>query len=316
MRAASAVRRATLMIQFFAASLVLLVPGSTGPTADHGSAHSRSPHRATIRRRAAASQSLASARHHAGTPRHASTRHHVVTPDERLAAALAPVLRQQTGDLAVGVYDRATGVTATYHGREGFHTASIVKADILAVLLLRHQQDRTTLSAGEQQLATAMIQYSDNAAASDLWEDAGAAQGMQAGNAVLGLRSTYPDTFGAWGLTTTTVTDQLRLLADLTSARSPLNAASRSYELSLMRHVEDGQNWGVTAAADRGSDPAVKNGWLPDAPAGLWVINSIGVVTHDGHRLLIAVLSSGQPTEDGGISQVEAAARAAATMGR
>jgi hypothetical protein len=42
------------------------------------------------------------------------------------------------------------------------------------------------------------------------------------------------------------------------------------------------------------------------------VINSIGVVSHHGQRLLIAVLSSGQPSEQTGIQQVQAAARAAA----
>jgi hypothetical protein len=57
----------------------------------------------------------------------------------------------------------------------------------------------------------------------------------------------------------------------------------------------------------------VKNGWLPDgSQLGLWVINSIGVLRHHGQRLLVAVLSSGQPTEAVGISQVQAAARAAA----
>src|SRR5262249_48838135 len=58
--------------------------------------------------------------------------------------------------------------------------------------------------------------------------------------------------------------------------------------------------------------PAVKNGWMPDGPAGLWVINSIGVISHHGHRLLLAVLSSGQPSQLAGIRQAQAAARAAA----
>jgi altronate dehydratase len=41
------------------------------------------------------------------------------------------------------------------------------------------------------------------------------------------------------------------------------------------------------------------------------VISSIGIVTHAGHQLLIAVLSDGQPTRDDGIRQAQAAARAA-----
>lgn len=233
-------------------------------------------------------------------------------PHAALTAALGPVLRSQTGSLAVGVTDLTTGVTASFHPHQLFHTASIVKADILATLLLRLQRQHAGPSPAEQELATAMIEESDNNAASALWDTIGAAPGLAAASRILGLSRTEPGPGGLWGLTATTVTDQVALLAALTSAHSPLTAASRHYELSLMRSVEPGENWGVTATADPGSDPAVKNGWLPDGPPGLWVINSIGVLRHDGQRLLVAVLSSGQPTEAVGISQVQAAARAAA----
>jgi hypothetical protein len=229
-----------------------------------------------------------------------------------LLAALAPVLRHRTGLLAVGVADLSTGVTATYHSRQAFHTASIVKAGILATLLLQLQHQHAGLSLDEQDLATAMIEDSDNGAATALWNVIGATAGLAAGDQALRLRHTVPGQDGWWGLTATTVTDQLRLLSALTSRHSPLTAASRRYELNLMHNVETGQNWGVTAAASRGSRPAVKNGWMPDGPEGLWDINSIGVVSHHGQRLLVAVLSSGQPSQQAGISQVQAAAKAAA----
>ena len=240
-------------------------------------------------------------------------RHRACPAHAALTAALAPVLRSQTGYLAVGVTDLSSGATASYHPHQLFHTASIVKADILATLLLQLQRQHAGLSPAEQELATTMIEESDNDAASALWDTIGGAPGLAAANRALGLTRTEPGPGGLWGLTATTVTDQLALLAGLTSAHSPLTAASRHYELGLMRSVEPGENWGVTAAADPGSSPAVKNGWLPDGTeSGLWVINSIGVLRHDGQRLLVAVLSSGQPTEAVGISQVQAAARAAA----
>jgi len=56
----------------------------------------------------------------------------------------------------------------------------------------------------------------------------------------------------------------------------------------------------------------VKNGWLPDPTTGLWEINSIGEVVHDGQRMLIAVLSEGNSTEDSGISLVQTVAETAA----
>jgi beta-lactamase family protein len=229
-------------------------------------------------------------------------------PDARLAAALSLVVRDYGGRVAAGVTDQATGVTAVYHGTESFTTASIVKADILAVLLLQRQRAGASLGAASRQLAARMIKDSDNAAASALWRAVGAGPGLDAGNAVLGLEQTVPGPGGYWGLTTTTVADQLRLLAVLTSARSPLSAAARGYELGLMRDVEAGQDWGVTRAASAGTRPAVKNGWLPTGPRGLWVINSIGVISHAGHKLALAVLSAGNPSQSAGISLVQAAA--------
>jgi beta-lactamase class A len=237
---------------------------------------------------------------------------HATTARAALTAALARRLRHHTGRLAVGVTDLSTGATATYHPRQAFHTASIVKAGILATLLLQLQRQHAALGPGDQVLATAMIENSDNDAASALWATIGGAPGLAATDQALRLRHTVPGPAGWWGLTATTVTDQLRLLSALATPRSPLAPASRHYELALMRNVTTGQNWGVTAAAGPRTRPAVKNGWMPDGPAGLWVINSIGVISHHGHRLLLAVLSSGQPSQPAGIRQAKAAARAAA----
>jgi hypothetical protein len=247
----------------------------------------------------------------AGTPGSAAgTVGAVRTADRALTVALARLLKVHTGDLAVGIIDRTTGVRATYGGWHRFHTASIVKADILAAMLLHHQTMGTPLTASERQLATQMIENSDNDAATDLWNDDDEADGIAAADARLGLGHTAPGEGGYWGLTSTTVGDQLTLLSDLTSVDSPLSAASRSYELGLMRHVEPDQSWGVTAAAAPGTSSAVKNGWLPDPQ--LWVINSIGVVHYEGQVLLVAILSDDQPTEAVGIAQVEAAASSAA----
>ena len=230
--------------------------------------------------------------------------------NERLTAALAPVRRHRTGTFAAGVIDTATGAVATYHGGRLFHTASIVKVDILAALLLQHQRAHTPLSKRQRVLAAEMIEKSDNQAATGLWDAIGRAHGLRKANQTLGLRHTTPGEGVYWGLTSTTVDDQLRLLADLTSRNSPLWARSRSYELGLMRQVAAGQAWGVTAAATTGTRSAVKNGWLPDGSYTTWVINSIGVIHDHGYEILVAVLSKDQPSESAGITQAEAAARA------
>ena len=247
--------------------------------------------------------------HSAATPRVARAAVTAKVAHEVLVAALAPLLKRHTGDLAVGVVDRTTGVSAMYDGARRFHTASIVKADILATLLLRRQRSGTCLDRDEHELAAQMIEDSDNDAASDLWQDVDQAEGVSGANVSLGLTHTRPGAGGYWGLTSTTVSDQLKLLSDLVSPGSPLTAVSRSYELGLMRRVEPAQSWGVTAAATSKTRSAVKNGWLPDPQ--LWVVNSIGVIHHAGQVVLVAVLSNEQPTEACGIAQDEAAAVAA-----
>jgi hypothetical protein len=226
-----------------------------------------------------------------------------------LAAALTPVLRRYGGGLAVGVADSRTGTTAVYGSTRTFRTASIVKADILAALLLQHQQANTKLSDQERASATEMMDDNDENAATTLWTAIGGAAGLRDANRALHLSHTTPGADGRWGHTSTTAGDQLQLLADLTSARSPLSPLSRSYELGLMRHVSAGQGWGVTAAGSGGS-PAVKNGWMTDSDAA-WVVNSIGVITDAGHTVLVAVLSDDQASESAGISADEAAAKAA-----
>ncbi len=245
----------------------------------------------------------------AGAPAPKKTGAKVVKPaptksaQQLLSAAVAPLVAADDGHVSVAVDDLSTGQTASYGGTEEYHTASIVKVDILSTLLYQAQQQDSQLSATEQELATTMIENSDDDAASDLYDDDGASSGIDAANKVFGLTETTVGTDGYWGLTNTTVNDQTRLLRLVFTTPSKLSAQSQAYIQGLMGQVESDQQWGVPAAADSETSFEVKNGWLPDPT--LWVINSLGQVTHDGQRMLIAVLSSDNETEDGGISLVQ-----------
>jgi hypothetical protein len=233
-----------------------------------------------------------------------------VSAQQDLAAALAPLIRDDGGHFAVAVDDLSTGGQAAYAGGQEFVTASIVKVDILVTLLYQAQEAGQALSAGEQELAATMIEDSDNDSASDLYYDVGGAAPSGAPDRVCGLTETTVGTEGYWGLTTTTVDDQIRLLRVVFARPSPLSAASQDYIQTLMSQVETGQQWGIPAAADPGTQFEVKNGWLPNPV--LWEINSIGEITRGGQRMLIAVLSDDNASEDSGISLVEAAAAQAA----
>ncbi|MER6409823.1 serine hydrolase [Streptomyces humidus] len=229
--------------------------------------------------------------------------------DALLAAAMRSVPVPGGAAVSVAVLDLASGESAAYGGGV-FDTASIVKADILAALLLRAQDEGRRLTTAERTCAKAMIENSDNDAASALWRTIGEAEGLDAANERFGLTGTRGGQDMLWGLTRTTAADQLTLLRQVFGDDSELSEASRAYLRDLMGQIAAGQDWGVSAAAD-GSSWALKNGWLPRSTTGLWDVNSIGRVSAGGRDYLVAVLSDGNATQAAGISLVEAAARAA-----
>ncbi len=196
-----------------------------------------------------------------------------------------------------------------------YDTASVVKVDVLATLLLQAQDAGRHLTAQERALAEPMIRNSDNAATNTLWREIGGAPALEAANKRLGLTATQGGPGAKWGLTRTTASDQIRLLlsvfdgAATAHPASPLNKDSRTYIQTLMTRVADDQAWGVSAVS--GSGYALKNGWLQRTATGLWDVNSVGRVTVDGHRYLVAVLSDGSGSMSEGISVVERAARQA-----
>jgi hypothetical protein len=220
--------------------------------------------------------------------------------DAELAAAVRRITGHSRARLAVGVIDTKTGAEAIYHPAVRFPAGGVVTADLLAAVLLPQQPDRPT----------EMVETSNAQATGELWDAIGGTGGFGSANAALRLSATSAAAVGLPGLSRTTVADQLQLLTDLTSAGSPLGAAGRDYELGLLQVAPAGPRWGVGAAATPGTGCAVVGGRL--ASRRLWVINSIGMVRHAGHVLLIAVLSVGSRTQAAGTSRVTAAAVAAA----
>ncbi|MDT0345648.1 serine hydrolase [Streptomyces litchfieldiae] len=230
------------------------------------------------------------------------------SPNAALAEAVAPLEADGATRLSVSVLCLNSGASAGY-GEARFDTASIVKVDILAALLLLAQDEGRQLTALERARAQVMIEQSDNAAADALWVTIGGAAGLDAANARLGLTATTAGGGGHWGLTQTTSADQIALLRAIYGTGSPLSAASRAYIQELMAGVVPGQRWGISAAADEGFE--LKNGWLPRSHTGLWDVNSIGRITSGGEEYLVAVVSDGHVTHAAGITAVETAAMAA-----
>jgi beta-lactamase class A len=230
-----------------------------------------------------------------------------------LASAATSYAAGRAGSVLAAVYDVRTGQTWRLGTGQPQAEASVVKLDILETLLAR--DDGGALRPGDQALAQSMIEDSDNDAATSLWDEAGGAAGLSAYDDQAGLTSTTPSpcvdcagfAWPGWGLTTTMPYDQLALLKQLIvpGQRPLLSDAARSYALSLMENVAPEQRWGVSGGVPAGVTVALKNGWLPlDAANTDWQVNSVGWVSGEGRDYLIAVLSTGSPSEQYGIDTI------------
>jgi hypothetical protein len=70
--------------------------------------------------------------------------------------------------------------------------------------------------------------------------------------------------------------------------------------------VTSSGNWGGSSGVLSGVTVALKNGWLPlDTTDTDWQVNSVGWVSGDGRNYLLAILTTGDPSEQYGIDTIE-----------
>jgi hypothetical protein len=221
----------------------------------------------------------------------------------RLSRAIDDRLRGRAGRHAVAVLDPFLGLSCGLNGGQHFLSASVVKATILAALLRKAQAQHRGLTSRERNLAWLMITQSDNAAASELWDDVGRYR-LQRFLDLAAMTHTVLGPGGYWGLTLLTAHDETLLLWLLMNPNTVLTKAVRRYELHLMARVISSQRWGVPAGAPDGFTVHVKNGWAPLNGPG-WNINSIGCFTHRDQDYSIVVLTAGNPGMAYGIGTIE-----------
>jgi len=266
--------------------------------------------------RAAAAQARRAPTHSAAR---SPTRSAVVSPApsvpvpraDPFTPAATSYLAGRAGAVAAAVYDLSTRQLWSVGPGRPQAEASVVKVDILETLLT--QQGSGGLSGTDQALAQSMIEDSDNDSATDLWDAVGGASGIRTFDAKAGLADTTPSpcvacagfAWPGWGLTTTTPADQIALLRQIAVPGGLLSTAERGYVAQLMENITPSQRWGVCAGVPAQATVALKNGWLPLNEAGTdWQINSVGWVSGLGRDYLIAVLSTGNPTEQYGIDTI------------
>lgn len=208
-------------------------------------------------------------------------------------------------NVTVAVYSAKTGQTyhATNAPKHRFYTASTVKVAILAGLL---QKENGQLSSHEDELATAMIENSDNDATNELFNDyLGGKSGLQ--KIFDRFEMTHSTASNYWGLTVTTPSDQLRLLNNIYFNSDQLTVSEQAYIRKLMANVESDQQWGISAGS---SSYGLKNGWLSYGKRD-WIINSIGYIDGpEDNNYAIAVYTDGNSSMVNGKRLVEQLAKA------
>jgi hypothetical protein len=222
-----------------------------------------------------------------------------------VSRGLEKAIHGRNSYLGFAVSDPGLDLTCTLHQTWHFDAASTIKATIISALLLK-EGGQSHLTKAQRNLAWLMITQSNNDAATDLWNEVGMASMQRFLNKA---KMTHTVLSEAWGLTQETAADELKLLQLLANPGKVLSTASRRYVLWLMDHVIPSQRWGVPAGAPANLTVAVKNGWLPYPNSRNWHVNSLGVFRNTRVTYEIAMLTSGNASEDYGIDTIEDAAR-------
>ncbi len=206
-------------------------------------------------------------------------------------------------DVGISVVDVGSGCTFGSLTNELFLTASIVKLQIMAGVLLTLQDADQPVSYYLDGLLNKMIGASDNAAADDLTNWLGGLGELQAIGERFGLVDTDNLWARDWGATLTTAADQTKLMTELLVRGGPLSSASRAVARSYLNGVQGDQRWGVGSVSGNGVSALVKNGWWYNEPGDngvtyAWRLNSVGLIeSSDGRAWSVAILGNEWSTQ-------------------
>jgi hypothetical protein len=237
-------------------------------------------------------------------------------PDDRAACGPTPFTagfdaalrsRWPGNRFTASVYDRRTGCSYDYRPDLRLTTASVLKAEIMAGILLRAQAEGRGLTQWEQANIGPMIARSADPEANALWSSLGGIAGMEGVDRAFGLTQT--DQNSPWGITTTSARDRTSLMRQLLYGDGgPLGASYRAIARSYLLSVVDSQDWGITAGVPPGTQVPLKNGFYT-SQCCRWRLNSSGAV-EIGTGYVVTVLTDRWPNEAAGIAGNEFVARA------
>ncbi len=233
-------------------------------------------------------------------------------PPSPFPAGLDAALRRRWPGqrFTASVTDRASGCTWDLRPAERLTTASVMKAEILAGVLLRAQAAGRGVTPWEHERIGPMISTSADPEAQALWLSLGGVAGMQQVDAAFGLTQTTQRQ--PWGLTTTSARDRTRLMRLLVADDGgPLRAEYRAIARRYLLAVVPSQRWGITAGVRPGTPVPMKNGFF-SSQCCRWRVNSSGLVEAAGGGYAITILSDHWPSLAAGIPAVELISRSVA----
>jgi hypothetical protein len=230
-------------------------------------------------------------------------------PPSPFTAGFDAALRARWPDnrFTASVYDRRTGCSYDYRPDLRITTASVLKAEIMAGILLRAQAEGRGLTQWERDNIGPMMARSADPEASALWSSLGGIAGMERVDRAFGLTQTSQRS--PWGITVTSARDRTSLMRQLLYGDGgPLGASYRSIARSYLLSVVPSQDWGITAGVPAGTSVPLKNGFF-SSQCCRWRLNSSGAV-EIGAGYVVTILTDLWPNEAAGIAGNELVARA------
>lgn len=208
----------------------------------------------------------------------------------RLSLPLARYLATLGPRVGVSVKDVTHGTRYAYNATGRFIVASTIKVAIAMATYERSRRTGVALTSTEESRMTAMIEWSDNSAASYFYSKIGGARGLAAYFGRIGVTgwAAYSPHPSWWGWSTVNPVTGNRILEKLWRSAAGITSAARSRILYLMRHVTSSQRWGVGDTAPAGSTVALKDGWVV-GPDDRWAVNSTGIVAASGHTWIVTI---------------------------
>ena len=206
--------------------------------------------------------------------------------------------RERAGSVSFTV--RTEGRAWGYRGDRVDRSASVVKAMLMVSYLNRSSVRSRRLRAGDYALLSPMIRRSNNRAASRVRDIVGnESLSRLARRAGMRRFAIAP----SWGATRISTADQTRFFLKLERF---VARRHRETALRLLGSVVRSQRWGIARARPPGWNLYFKGGWGDDSGE---VDHQIALLTRDGRRVSVGVVTSANPSKAYGDRTLEGVAR-------